>query len=404
MNPRFLLSLIHIFTKKFYPERVSVYDLIHNSFGKYKDNIAIICGNEKISYGTLEKKVNRITKALYNLKIKSGSKIAVCVSGRLNYILCMLSILKAGCVCIPVDSSYSSDTILYMLTESAAYLFIYQDADVIDSLGYNIGTVCVGFSELAEYDGISDTKPVEINQDSPAFIIFTSGSTGKRKGVVLSHRGIISHIYSKINLLSLNESDKICQNLNINFVASIWQILASLIVGCELYVYAEQTLLNCYELMQNVSKDSISILELIPVSLCQYLSLLDSGYGKADLSRLRYLILTGESIRSNSINQFYKYHDVQLINAYGQTECSDDVLHYIIPRYLRYEYMALGKVYGNNEIYILDGNLRRQPVGAVGEIYVAGDCLSLGYISKGKIVSNLVSNLSLIHIYKDYFK
>ena len=200
-----------------------------------------------------------------------------------------------------------------------------------------------------------------------AFVIYTSGSTGVPNGVLLHHRGVINHAFTKIKELELGKDDVFCHNLSIGFVASIWQFFSPLFLGAVLHIYPGDIITNPYELFSRVDCDHVSIVEVVPSSLNTYLALLEAGNVKIGLRRLRKLVLTGEKVSSSLVERFYKEYRLPLVNAYGQSECSDDTLHYKIPCTQGSGVVLLGTPANNTQVYILSRSRKLQPVGAVGE-------------------------------------
>jgi amino acid adenylation domain-containing protein len=223
--------------------------------------------------------------------------------------------------------------------------------------------------------------------DSLAYLIYTSGSTGKPKGVMLRHLGIVNSVLGKIKQLDITEADVIGGNFSPNVIASIWQLLTPLVAGAKLVVYPDEVEKDPYLQLTAVSADRVTVIELIPSVLNAYLGLLDKGKPKADLSALRYILLTSEETKPALVNSFYRWYSTPLLNLYGQTECSDDTLQYRIPPQRDTSAVSIGKPLDNTEAFIVDRFDRLQPVGVVGELCTSGDGLAQGYWNQSELTS-----------------
>lgn len=119
--------------------------------------------------------------------------------------------------------------------------------------------------------------------------------------------------------------------MSIGFVASIWQIYGSLIIGAHLIIYPDNILKNPLLLFERVNKDRVHIMSIIPQLLHSYCLLIEGKHEKIQLEHLQHVILTGEKLNGDIVRSFYKFYRIPIINAYGQSECSDDTFYYKVP-------------------------------------------------------------------------
>jgi tyrocidine synthetase-3 len=246
-------------------------------------------------------------------------------------------------------------------------------------------------------------EPETVNQPADfAFCVFTSGSTGLPKGVPLRHAGVINHANTKIRELSLHRdnNDIMAQNLNVGFVASIWQFISPLISGIPLHIYPESSITDPYIFFSKVAEDRLTAAEVVPSVLDTYLDLLENGKTPIEFPHLRVLALTGERVSPTLVNRFYSRYKTVLVNAYGQSECSDDTLHYTIPYDLQTRLVPIGTPADNTRVYILDKNHRLQPPDAPGEIYIGGAGLAPGYLNRPELTAESFVSLEVGEVYR----
>jgi len=171
------------------------------------------------------------------------------------------------------------------------------------------------------------------------------------------------------------------------FDISVWQFLAALLVGGRVQIYPDAVAHDAVQLLQQVEQQ-VSILETVP-SLLR--AMLDAQEHKTSerpkLEKLRWLIPTGEALPVELCRRWLeRYPHIPLLNAYGPTECSDDVTHYVIgqepPEGTRS--IPIGRAISNMRLYVLDGNLEPLPIGVSGELYVGGIGVGRGYLGEGQ--------------------
>jgi amino acid adenylation domain-containing protein len=212
-----------------------------------------------------------------------------------------------------------------------------------------------------------------------AYVIFTSGSTGVPKGAMLEQRGMLNHLWIKTAELGLGPEDAVAQSASQGFDISIWQFLAPLLVGGRVEVLEDEVAFDGARLLSEVARRGVTVLETVP-SLLR--AILDAG-DLPDLPRLRWLIPTGEALPPDLCRAWLaRYPDIPLVNAYGPTECSDDVAHQVIHGApLEHESLVpIGRALANLRLHVLDRGLQPVPVTSAGELYVGGAGVGRGYL------------------------
>jgi amino acid adenylation domain-containing protein/non-ribosomal peptide synthase protein (TIGR01720 family) len=240
-----------------------------------------------------------------------------------------------------------------------------------------IGSVC----DITDIDGYPTGSVTLINKPSDlSYVIYTSGSTGNPKGVMVEHAGMINHIYAKIADLEISKKSIIAQNAAHCFDISVWQFLAPLVCGGTTVIYGNNDILKPRQFMNKLREAQISILEVVPSYLEILLDAVEEDGNRFEF--LEYLLVTGEAIKSGLVEKWFNLcPDCKLVNAYGPTEASDDITHYIMDKYPGTGNISIGKPIQNLKIYIIDDTMKLCPVGVKGEIAVAGIGVGRGYLN-----------------------
>lgn len=369
-------------TKVVYPQNKTIITIFEEQVEKNANSIAALYLDKGITYKSLNEKANCLARLLIQSGVCQGDIVGMIVPRSIDMVIAIIAILKAGAVCLPIDINYPTERIkmylkdcnVKMLLQNSAlteYPCFEQDVIDINGIDFNVGN--------------GENLNIKIDSKNAAFVIYTSGSTGKPKGVLLHHYGISNHAYTKIRKLKLGKNDAIAYSLNVGFVASIWQIIATFYIGARVVIYPDNIIMDVYSLFKKVEEDNITILEIVPTMLNSYIEILDAGKEEVNLDGLKALVLTGEKTTPSIINKFFKRYNVNLVNAYGQSECSDDTLHYKIPFNVCTKVVPIGRPANNTYIYVLDKNQRLQPIGVYGELFIYGDGLAIGYLNSPEL-------------------
>ena len=255
----------------------------------------------------------------------------------------------------------------------------------LDSIGYG----CILVDEMLMNAKVNDEFIAALrgNQiDDNAFFIYASGTTGSPKGVLLNYRGVINHANAKIKLLSLSNDVKICLSFNVGFVASTWQIITPIYLGGQLIIFRKELIKNPYAFFTMLQTECLSFVVITPHTLRGYLEYIKHRDEKLPLNHIRQIVLTGEIIDAILVNEFYReYSNIQLVNAYGQTECSDDIYHYVIPITSDNSNVPIGKPIFNMYGCVLDESFNEVWDDETGELYIGGVGVATGYMNNEKL-------------------
>ena len=215
-----------------------------------------------------------------------------------------------------------------------------------------------------------------------AYVIFTSGSTGAPKGAMIEHRGLLNHLFAKVDDLRLSDQDVIAQTASQCFDISVWQSLVTALVGGRTHLLPDAIAHDPKELLLAVERGGVTILEVVPSMLRALLDETEQRPDQHDLSRLRWLIATGEALPPDLCARWFEAHpEIPLLNAYGPTECSDDVTHFAMTS-APARTTPIGFAIRNTNLYVMSPDALLLPVGVAGELWVGGDGVGRGYIGE----------------------
>ena len=366
---------------------VNFYKLFLEKAKELEDKTAIRAGNNKATYKQLLGLTDVYAEKLREKGITQNHIVILFMGSSIEMVAFMLAVLKLGAIVLPIDETTPIARVELISRASGASCIVGNKAYLNEMEGLNISVLPVeDYEDIAV--NIGDGLSHEYVYNETAFCLFTSGSTGVPKGVLLTNEGILNHIQAKRDIVNLDEDSVLCLSFSISFVASIWQIISPLICGASLILYSRQILTSPELFFESIDRDKVSIVSVIPGFLQLYNEIAGHKARKADLSNLRFIFLTGEKVDIKVVKRFYELYNIQLINAYGQSECSDDTFHYVIPYDIESADVPIGKPVANIKPYILDGSLKELGNHLAGELCIAGICLAIGYLNNPELTKD----------------
>jgi len=366
------------------PKNETIQKLFEEQVEKTPNRIAVLCNGVELTYEELNHKANKLARVLRRNGIKQDCIVGIAMERSIEMIIGIIATFKAGGAYIPIDVEYPKDRIKYMLENSNAQVLLTSRKYIFKDDEYEKIVEHVLEMENEQIDKELDSNLEHIsNEENLAYIIYTSGSTGKPKGAMVEHLGMLNHAMAKIKDINLSEESVVSQNSSHCFDISVWQFLASLIVGGKVVIYAKEKVVNVKEFINEIENDKVTVLEVVPTYLGAMLDNLEEEH--KELNNLKNLLITGEALSKNLVQRWFNsFKNVKLVNAYGPTEASDDITHYIMDRVCDYDLVPIGKPIQNLNIYIVNKDMNLCPIGVVGELCVSGIGVGRGYINNSE--------------------
>lgn len=367
-----------------FPETATIYQFIERHSTRIPDSTAILFEDDHVSYRELNENANRLARRLRKCGIQTDQPVGILLDRSVGMVVSILAVWKAGGAYIPIDLDYPVRRINELLKDSGAHVLIAQPGNIpieLESLFH--GNIIKLHRPADSSIEIGEDLDLEIDMNSLAYVIYTSGSTGKPKGAMVEHIGMMNHIQAKIDDLQITGGSVLAQNASHTFDISVWQFFTALIEGGTTAVYPNEVVFDPVWFIARLVRNQITVLEVVPSYLSVMLDVLDEDF--RPFARLRYLLVTGETVKPHlPARWFEKYPGIKVLNAYGPTEASDDITHYIMEKAPDRERIPLGKPLQNLNIYIVDENMNLVPDGVKGEICVSGVGVGRGYLNDGE--------------------
>ena len=343
---------------------------------KTPDAVAVVHGEETLSYGELNAQSNRLAQYLIGRGIGPEDVVGIALPRSLEMIVSLLGVLKAGAAYLPLDVEYPPQRLGLILEDTESRCLIVasdgtvRTGDGCQQIWLNDPTTQTSLKHAAVQNPTTVKLSTAVCPQQSAYIIYTSGSTGRPKGVVVTHVGLISLASLHARYLGLRWGCRVLQFASVIFDASIWEMVMALLNGGALVQVPPETQ-SCSTILDHLSPAHYVTHALLSPTV---LATLDG----CDELPLETLIVGGEACSAELVARWSVGR--RMINAYGPTEAT--VCATMSGELSGSETPPIGKPIRNTRVYVLDHNIQPVPIGVTGELYVAGAGLARGYLKR----------------------
>ncbi len=377
-------------TQSQHPEHQCLPQLFEQQVRIRPDAVAVSHQGQSLTYAELNRQANSVARLLAVQGVGPEVTVAVLAHRGIELLISMIGVFKAGGIYLPLDPLYPVDRVRQVLRSSDSRVVLTSSrlADKLDGIfEEEVYTPAIlQIEELLASSEQQENPQVITGPGNLAYLIYTSGSTGMPKGVMIEHRGMLNHLYAKVSELRLGEADTIAETASQSFDISIWQFLAALLVGGRVHIVEEDEAHDPAGLLKESAEEEITVLEVVPSMLRAMLDEMDwSAAYEAGFSGLKVLMVTGEALPPDLCRRWLsRKPEIPIVNAYGPTECSDDVTHEKLERGPAEEEtrVAIGRSLSNLRTYVVDKKGRQAPIGVAGELCVGGIGVGRGYYNE----------------------
>ncbi|MEL5246185.1 amino acid adenylation domain-containing protein [Serratia nevei] len=364
-------------TAEVYPAQSCAHVLFEQWAQRTPDAVAVVNDRDSLSYAQLNAHANQLAHQLIAQGVRPGDRVATSLERSVSLVIAQLAILKAGAAYVPLDPHLPVARQAWIIGDSGASL-ILCDRDIDHEIAGEIA--CLRIDRLRQNPTHDPAVPRA--GDAPAYIMYTSGSTGTPKGVMVTHQGILRLAINN-RFASFERGDRFAFAANPAFDASTLEMWGALLNGASLAIIAPEVLTEAEALAAALVRQGINVLFLTTSLFNQYAHSI-----AATLAQLKYLLSGGEAADPHAFARMLKEAGpVRLINAYGPTECTVFATTATIERVDPWQRLPIGRPIGNTRIYLLDEHGQPVPLGATGEIYIAGPGVALGYLNRAELTA-----------------
>ena len=340
--------------------------------------IAVRFGDSELSYRELDRRADELAQRLSALDLPPNSRVALCVDPSFELVISTVGVIKANCTYVPLDPDYPEERLALLLADAEVAAVLTQDRHLRALPATDAAVVRVGRADGSGTLPGVPARPSGTRIDEPAYVMYTSGSTGGPKGVVVSQRGVLRLVFG-LGEIELNPAARILALSPSSFDASTFDLWGALLHGGTYVVFPDRVP-SATSVAQSIGQSGATTM-FVTASL--FNTIVDEN--PRAFEGLRQLLIGGEALSLPHVERCRSaLPKISLYNGYGPTESTTFATCHPISRDLsRYaDSIPIGRPIGNTAVFVLDAARRLVPPGVVGELYIGGDGLALGYLNQ----------------------
>ena len=382
-----------------------LHDYLGSSARRLPDKIALVCGDARVTYRELEERSNALAHALNARGVVRGDRVIVFADNTVETVVAFWATLKANAVAVIVNPLTKSDKLHYLIDDCRPAALVTDshlyDAWIRPSWSRHLKTVIVsgaldaerarGVPRLLPWDealaqGDRARAPARRGIDIDlAAIVYTSGSTGDPKGVMLTHRNMLTAAASIASYLELRENEVILNVLPLAFDYGLYQMIMAFRQGARLVL--ERSFAFPAQVVKRMVDEGVTGLPGVPTVFAVLTGM--KTLAEHDLSRIRYVTNTAAALPAKHIQALRRIFPGALIySLYGLTECKRCT--YLPPADLDRKAGSVGIAIPNTEMWIIDDEGRRLPPNTVGQLVIRGATVMKGYWEKPEATAKML--------------
>ncbi|HVT06482.1 MAG TPA: amino acid adenylation domain-containing protein, partial [Polyangia bacterium] len=371
-----------------YPQDVTVHALFDARAREMPEAIAVVSGDERITYGELQRRADRLARRLRQAGVKGDARVAVCAERSIDMVVAVLGAMKAGGAYVPLEPSYPSARLAAMVRDSEPVALVTHAggrgaaaAALAETPGLTVIDLDLGY-DLAAADGEGEGGAASARD--LAYVIYTSGSTGRPKGAMNEHRAVVNRLLWMRDAYGVTADEVILQKTPYSFDVSVWELFLPLVTGARLVMARPEGHKDPAYLCEVIGREVVSTIHFVP----SMLQLFVEHEGAGSCLGLRRVICSGEALPAALVRRFHeRLPGVELHNLYGPTEAAVDVTAWACRAGDERANIPIGRPVANTRIYVLDERGAPRPVGVAGELYIGGVQVGRGYLNRPELTA-----------------
>lgn len=367
---------------------INILEYLEDSAQKNPSKIAFTDFEKEITYSDFLKKSKKIASSLL-LEVNNRRKpIAVLFDRDIESLITFMAIVYSGNFYVPININLPKHRIDLILKTSKPELIITKRKDIVVIKESENDTQIKIYEEVV--NSIIDEKKLKEIRDQmidndPLYTIFTSGSTGVPKGVVINHRSVINYIEQFCDLFNFSEETNLGNQAAFDFDGSVKDIYTTLRNGATMHIIPTSLFSFPKNLIDYLNQHKINTITWSTSALRIIENFRAFDY---DIPKyIKTITFSGEIMPIKVLNYWREaLPGAMFVNLYGPTEATVNSLFYIVDReFDSQDILPIGKVFPNTDVLILNRMKKNVTENEIGEIYIRGVGLALGYYNNPKL-------------------
>ncbi|MBR1489498.1 MAG: amino acid adenylation domain-containing protein [Bacteroidales bacterium] len=348
-----------------YDAAQTIVSLFRAQAAETPDNLAVVYHDVRLTYKEVDEKTDAIAAQVRKIAGEGPETVVSILIGRSEWmVLSALGVLKSGCAYQPLDPSYPAERLNFMMQDASAKLLIAEE-ELLEKVDYQ-GPVLLtkDLADVRPEPGVAGRDP---RPEDLFILLYTSGSTGQPKGCQLEHRNLVAFCHWYRRYYGLKPGDKVAAYASFGFDACMMDMYPALTTGAAVVIVGDDIRLNLPDLNKYFDEEGVTHSFMTTQVGCQFAM-------NCENHSLRHLSVGGEKVLPLTPPTGYQFH-----NGYGPTECTIFTTTYPMKEFE--QNAPIGKPLDNLRLFVVDKDMNRLPLGAVGELLVSGPQVGRGYLN-----------------------
>jgi long-chain acyl-CoA synthetase len=390
-------------------------DILQRSAERAPEKLAIICDNNRVSYGELNTKASQMAAMLRHLGVRTGEPVLISIANSVEFVVALFGIAKAGGLVVPVNPDLSSREFEYIVRHCEARVLITTAEnrkllqDILPALTVPYAIVvlhegpqyvrealakepslrlrlCFPQEITGEEQGLEAPRLIDIDE---AMIIYTSGTAGLPKGVVLTHLNLMTSMRSVVEYLRLSADDTGLICLPLFHIYTLSQLLTHLLCGGTAVLV--ENFLFPTQVLRFIERERVTGFGASPGAFQLLLNV--KSLASYQLASLRYLLNSGGPLPQQTLLELMEaFPQAEIISAYGLTEASSRVSHCTYKKGSRRRLGSVGRPISNVDVRVVDAKGADVRPGELGEIVIRGSTVMKGYFKDADATARVLKS------------
>ena len=397
-------------TEADYSQHACIHQLFEAQVAKTPDAIAVVYGQQQLTYRQLNQRANQLAHHLQKKGVKPEVLVGICVERSLSMLVSILGILKVGGAYVPLDPTYPPQHLAWTLSDSQVSVLLTQEHLLENLPQLKFPVVCLDTDWQLIKKESEKNLATPVTAKNLAYVIYTSGTTGQPKGVAIAHQSLVNYTEAASAEFAISDRDRILQFASISFDAAAEEIFPCLTKGATLVLRTDKILSSIPVFLQTCHDWQLTVLDL-PTAFWHQIVAELPHIDRSLPDTVRLVIIGGEKVLPERLMVWQQQVSpaIRLVNTYGPTEATIVTTTYDLSQLevtaTSGRNIPIGKPVANTKTYILAPHLNPTPVGVPGELYIGGVGLARGYLNRPDLtdtafIPNPFSTIPEARLYK----